>query len=99
MPKPDRDVQPLRDGTIDLEIGTVRTSAPEMLTRLLFRDRYVGACRLDHPLSSRTGVSLERGAGFGHGLTARPGEESNPVDAALAECGKQRRICLHERAV
>ena len=34
LPKPDWDAQPLRDGTIDLEIGTVRTSAPEMVTRL-----------------------------------------------------------------
>jgi len=91
-PKPDWDAQPLRDGTIDLEIGTVRTSAPEMLTRLLFRDRYVGACRLDHPLLSSIGVSVESWVEFGHVLTARPGEESNPVDVALADCGMQRRV-------
>ncbi|MCC8397464.1 LysR family transcriptional regulator [Paraburkholderia sp. MMS20-SJTR3] len=92
MPKPDWDAQPLRDGTIDLEIGTVRTSAPEMRTRLLFRDRYVGACRVDHPLLSNSGVSVESWIEFGHILTARPGEESNPVDLALAKCGKERRV-------
>jgi DNA-binding transcriptional LysR family regulator len=92
VPTPDWDAQPLRDGTIDLEIGTVRTSAPEMLTRLLFRDRYVGACRLDHPLLSNTGLSVESWVEVGHVLTARPGEESNPVDLALADCGQKRSV-------
>jgi len=91
-PKPDWDAEPLRDGTIDLEIGTVRTSAPEMLTRLLFRDRYVGACRVDHPLLRKSGVSAESWVEFDHVLTARPTEGSNPIDAALAGCGLQRRV-------
>ena len=61
-PKPDWNVQPLREGVIDLEIGIVRTSAPEVRTRLLFRDRYVGVCRIGHPLLDDAGISLARWA-------------------------------------
>ncbi|PLZ00848.1 LysR family transcriptional regulator [Burkholderia sp. WAC0059] len=93
-PKPDWDAQPLRDGKIDLEIGTVRTSAPEMLTRLLLRDRYVGVCRVDHPILSSVGVSVERWVESGHILTARPGESLNSVDVALADRGMQRRVSI-----
>jgi DNA-binding transcriptional LysR family regulator len=94
VPKPDWDPQPLRDGTIDLEIGTVRTSAPEIMTRLLFRDRYVGVCRLDHPILHTPGVSVERWLEFDHVLAARSGEAANAVDVALADCGMQRRITM-----
>ncbi|RQM43979.1 LysR family transcriptional regulator [Paraburkholderia bannensis] len=94
VPKPDWDPQPLRDGTIDLEIGTVRTEAPEILTRLLLRDRYVGVCCLGHPILSGIGVSVSRLVEFGHVMAARPGEAANPLDAALAKCGAQRRVTM-----
>jgi DNA-binding transcriptional LysR family regulator len=93
-PKADWDAQPLRDGTIDLEIGTVRTSAPEMMTRLLLRDRYVGACRFGHPVLSDGAVPVERWVECGHVLTARPGEGANPVDVALADRGMRRKISI-----
>ncbi|MBN9273678.1 MAG: LysR family transcriptional regulator, partial [Mesorhizobium sp.] len=48
--KPDKDAQPLREGLIDLEIGVIGTSAPEVRTQLLFRDRHVGVARNGHPL-------------------------------------------------
>ena len=49
-PKPDKEAAPLRDGRIDLEIGTAGASAPEMRSRLIFRDRFIGAVRLSHPV-------------------------------------------------
>jgi DNA-binding transcriptional LysR family regulator len=94
VPKADWDAQPLRAGTIDLEIGTVRTSAPEMLTRLLFRDRYVGICRLHHPILNDTGVEVEPWAACNHILVARTGETGNPVDEALAQSGVRRRVSM-----
>ncbi|CAJ0788822.1 Nodulation protein D 2 [Ralstonia condita] len=93
-PKPDWDAQPLRDGTIDLEIGTVKTSAPEMRTRLLFRDRYVGACRSDHPLLNGNRVGMADWIACGHVLAARFEEGVHPVDAALAQYGAQRKIAM-----
>lgn len=50
--KPDKDSTPLRDGTVDLETGVVgQTTAPELLTQALFRDRFIGVVRQDHPLT------------------------------------------------
>ena len=52
LPKPDKDSTPLRDGTVDLETGVIETSmGPEIRSQGLFRDRYVGAVRLGHPLA------------------------------------------------
>src|SRR5271170_6329891 len=49
-PKPDKDALPLRDGHIDLEIGVLGASAPEVRTRFVFRDVFIGAARIGHPL-------------------------------------------------
>lgn len=92
--KPDWDAQPLREGTIDLEIGTVRTSAPEMRTRLLFHDRYMGVCRLGHPLLDGNGISVERWAACSHVVTTRTGEALSPVYAAVESLGLQRKVLM-----
>lgn len=94
VPKPDWDAQPLRDGTIDLEIGTLRTSAPELLTRRLFRDRYVGVCRKGHPAVDKGNIPLQQWAACDHISASRPGETPHPADAALAVLGERRRIAL-----
>ncbi|GLU30414.1 LysR family transcriptional regulator [Trinickia caryophylli] len=90
-PKPDWNAQPLREGAIDLEIGIVRTSAPEVRTRLLFRDRYVGVCRIGHPLLSGEAVDLERWTAYGHVVASRTGEADGPVDALLEPPGSRRK--------
>jgi DNA-binding transcriptional LysR family regulator len=92
VPKQDWDAQPLREGAIDLEIGTVRTSAPELRTHKLFRDRYVGVCRRGHPILDRAQISVEDYVAFEHVLTSRAGERDHPVDAALEARGLQRQV-------
>ena len=92
-PKPDKDAGPLREGEIDLEIGVVGASAPEVRTRLLFRDRFVGAARTGHPLLSDT-VSAERYASCGHVAASRRGAFTGPVDAALAALGLNRKTMV-----
>lgn len=93
-PKPDWAAQPLREGAVDLEIGTLRTSAPEMRTRLLFRDRYVGVCRSGHPVLGGAGISVEHWTAYGHVATSRTGEMDSPVDAALESLGLQRKVLM-----
>lgn len=93
-PKPDWDAQPLREGAIDLEIGIVRTSAPEVRTRLLFRDRYVGVCRIGHPLLDTGDITAERWAAYGHVMTSRTGEAETPIDAALAPADIRRNVLI-----
>jgi DNA-binding transcriptional LysR family regulator len=40
-PKPDKDARPLREGLIDLEIGLLGTSAPEIRNQFLFAGKLV----------------------------------------------------------
>jgi DNA-binding transcriptional LysR family regulator len=70
--KPDKDAQPLREGLIDLEIGVLGTSAPEVRTQLLFRDRSVGVARIGHPLLAAGDVTPERYAACSHVVASRP---------------------------
>jgi DNA-binding transcriptional LysR family regulator len=90
-PKPDKEAAPLRDGRIDLEIGTAGTSAPEVRSQLIFRDRFIGMARLHHPLLEGS-VTPQRYAACGHVVTSRRGASAGPVDAALHELGLRREI-------
>jgi DNA-binding transcriptional LysR family regulator len=90
-PKPDKDATPLRDGRIDLEIGTAGASGPEVRSKLLFRDRFVGAARLGHPLLDQP-VTPRLYAACGHVVASRRGALAGPVDHALRELGLRRKI-------
>ena len=90
-PKPDKTVTPLREGDIDLEIGTTGASAPEMRSQLLFRDRFVGAARADHALL-RAPITPQRYVACGHVIASRRGAWMGPVDDALHAMGLKRDI-------
>jgi DNA-binding transcriptional LysR family regulator len=90
-PKPDKEAAPLRDGRIDLEIGTAGASAPEMRSQLIFRDHFIGAVRLRHPILEGL-MTPERYAACGHVVTSRRGASTGPVDDALHELGLRREI-------
>jgi len=92
-PKPDKVPTLLRDGTIDLEIGTAGYSAPEMRTQLLFRDHFIGAARQDHPLFAEP-ITPERYAACGHVTASRRGARTGPVDASLHDLGLRRRVVV-----
>jgi DNA-binding transcriptional LysR family regulator len=90
-PKPAKEAGPLRDGTIDLEIGVLGDFAPEVRTHLLFRDRFVGVVRDGHPLLSAP-VTPERYAAARHVVVSRTGRFTGPVDDALETLGLHREI-------
>jgi DNA-binding transcriptional LysR family regulator len=90
-PKPDKDARALREGLIDLDIGVPADFGPELRTRLLFRDRVVGAVRDGHPLLVGT-ITPKRYAACDHVVASRRGARVGPVDEALARLGLVRRI-------
>ncbi len=92
VPKPDKDVRALREGLVDLEIGVLGRSGPEVRIQALFRDRFVGAVRDGHPLLGKGKVTPERYAGFGHVVASRRGSANGPVDEALAALGLTRTV-------
>lgn len=83
---------PLRDGSVDLETGVAGTStSPEIRTRMLFDDRFVGVVRPGHPLA-RGKPSAERYAAARHVLVSRRELERGVIDDALAAHGMRRDI-------
>ncbi|GBQ85832.1 LysR substrate-binding domain-containing protein [Gluconobacter albidus] len=93
-PKPDKDALPLREGQLDLEIGVRGTSAPEIRSRLLFRDMFVGVARVGHVLFLDEDISIARYAACGHVATSRRGTFRGPVDDALEQLGYQRTVSV-----
>jgi DNA-binding transcriptional LysR family regulator len=90
-PKPDKDGFSLRDGQIDLEIGVLGASAPELRTRFVFRDDFIGVARIGHPLLAGL-VTPERYAACRHVVASRKGSFTGPVDEALRDIGLSREI-------
>ena len=97
LPETHADPAALREGRIDLDVGSFRSTDPETETQVLSEQTLVGAVRAGHPLlkgRKRTPLTAERFAAARHvGATPRAGEGS-PVDAALLAQGLQRQVAL-----
>jgi DNA-binding transcriptional LysR family regulator len=90
--KVDKDSAPLRDGTVDLETGVIGdTTGPEVRTRALFRDRFIGVVRMGHSLSQGE-ITPSRYASGMHILVSRRGLDNGPMDEALKPFGLEREI-------
>jgi DNA-binding transcriptional LysR family regulator len=92
-PKPDKDVRALREGGVDLEIGVLGDSGPEIRIQTLFRDRFVGVARKGHPLLDAP-ITPQRYAACDHVSASRRGVKAGPVDHALAELGLSREVVV-----
>ena len=90
--KSDKDSAPLRDGTVDLETGVVAgTSGPEVRTRALFVDRFVGVVRMRHPLTEGEITAARYASGL-HISVSRRGLAKGLIDEALRPLGLERDI-------
>jgi len=90
--KLDKDSTPLRDGDVDLETGVIgKATAPELRVQALFRDRFIGAVRKDHPLTQGE-ITPDRYAAVKHIAVSRRGLGAEPVDEALAALGLHREV-------
>jgi len=91
VPRLVKDALGLREGRVDLEIGVLGDSAPEVRTRAIFRDRFVGVARIGHPLLASP-VTPASYAQCWHVVASRKAVIDGPVDQALAELGLRRTI-------
>ncbi len=90
-PKLDKDGLPLRDARIDLEIGVLGASAPEVRTRFIFGDAFIGVARIGHPLLGAP-ITSDRYAACRHVVSSRKERFTGPVDVALEQLGLKREI-------
>lgn len=94
VPKVDKDNTPLREGLFDFETGVVgKSMSPEVRVQALFRDRWVGVVRSDHPLTKGK-MTPDRYASGRHIGISRRGRERGPIDEALEPLGLQRQIVV-----
>ncbi|WP_028224633.1 LysR family transcriptional regulator [Paraburkholderia ferrariae] len=92
-PKSDKNVAWLRDGLIDLDIGVVGNTAPELRIQALFQDHFIGVVRKDHPLV-QCPITPESYAAYRHISVSRRGERAGPIDEALARHEIQRNVSV-----
>ncbi|WP_405526008.1 LysR family transcriptional regulator [Streptomyces avidinii] len=83
----------LRDGRIDLEIGSIDHVDPETRVEELVTLRMSAAVRPGHPLTEGT-LTPERLAAADHVVVSRRGRFTGPLDAALAERNLRRRVAV-----
>ena len=81
----------LRDGRIDLEVGSIDHVDPETRVEELVSLRMVAAVRSGHPLTEGP-LTAARLAAAAHVAVSRRGRFTGPVDTALAEQDLQRRV-------
>ena len=82
----------LRDGNVDLETGVVgAATGPEIRTRSLFGDRFVGVVRKG-PALDKGVVTPARYAQARHISVSRQGAERGPIDEAVSKLGLARDI-------
>ena len=83
----------LRDGRIDLEVGSIDHVDPETQVEALVTLRMVAAVRPGHALTDGP-LSPARFAAADHVVVSRRGRFTGPLDAALAELGLRRRVSV-----
>jgi DNA-binding transcriptional LysR family regulator len=92
-PQGEEDVEALREGKVDVDIGVIGAMGPEVRLQALFHDRYIGVVRPEHPLA-RGRVTAKRFAAFPHVSVSRRGRFEGPVDVALAAVGLKRAVSV-----
>ena len=91
VPEGDEDLPPLRDGTVDVDLGVIGDLGPEVRTQPLYDDHMVGLVADGHPLSQGP-VTLARLAAVPHVTVSRRGRVRGPLDEVLEREGLSRRV-------
>lgn len=93
LPESHHDPAGLREGRIDLELGSLQRPDPELVVEAVAERNLLGVVAADHPLA-RVRVTEKRFAAARHvDVLTHPGQQA-PVDVALAALGLQRHVAL-----
>jgi len=91
MAEGDEDLGPLREGRVDLDIGSIDYGGPEVRSGPLYRERLVGMMAGAHHLAAGE-MTLERLVSVPHVAVSRRGRSRGALDAALDEHGLERTV-------
>jgi DNA-binding transcriptional LysR family regulator len=87
----DENINPLRDGSVDLDIGAVADVGPEICTERLLQDDFVCVMRAGHRLAKGR-MTLKAYGDAEHVVASRRGHPRSSVDEVLTESGLVRRV-------
>jgi DNA-binding transcriptional LysR family regulator len=93
VPESDSDALALREGRIDLDVGTLPDKGPEIKTSLLYEQRIVGVVKAGHELL-KARITPKRFAAQEHVVVTRRSHAKEPMDNLLAGLGCARRVAL-----
>jgi len=93
----DKNIEPLRNGAVDLDIGVPGSVEPELHSESLFEASFVGVVRQNHPMvSNKVGreISAADFISWPHIAAPRRGVSAGRIDAALEDLGLRRRVAI-----
>ncbi len=79
----------LRDSPIDLELGILHNTEPEVHRETVFTDRFIGVARAGHPIFDKE-ITLDRYLAATHLSHSRAGNLHGKIDEQLAKIGRTR---------
>ena len=87
-----KEVEPLRDGSIDLDIGVADPPPPDIHTSTLFTARFVAVVAADSDLGRAPHLTVDDLCHHPHISASRRGLAHGPLDDALARIGRTRHV-------
>ncbi len=89
----EEDVEALREGRVDLDLGVIGATGPEIRVQMLFRERFVGVVRVDHAVT-RSEMTLQLFSELTHISVSRRGRTHGPIDVVLGRLDLVRKVAL-----
>lgn len=90
----DEDLEALRDGTVDLDIGVHAGDPPDLRSEPLYHERNVGMVAGTGPLGRTRRPTLAQVCAHPHVVASRRGLARGPLDEALAAAGHRRQVAV-----
>jgi len=94
LPRAAKDMEALRRGEVDLDLGVLNAPAPEIHSQVLMKTSFVAVVRQDHPLARKRRLAPADLAQWPHVSASRRGRLCGPIDTALKGLGLKRRIVV-----
>ncbi len=94
MPLPERSMDALRNGEVDLDLGVLDATAPESTTQALLKTSLVGVVRGEHPLQEQTAVDVRHFVAWPHVNASRRGLAMGPIDDELRKLNTKRHVAV-----
>ena len=87
-----KDPDSLRDGTVDLDIGVSDTPAPDLHVKTILVDHFVAVVSAKSRLGRVRRLTVAHLSDYPHISASRRGLARGPLDDALSEVGRSRRV-------